>query len=138
MIVDASVAAKWVFVEEDSHRALPLMTRDDLSVPDLLFAELASILWRRGRGQHPAEVVALLKRFDRAFYRVTAAEQLATDALTLAIALNHPAYDCFYLALAIAEDDVLVTADRRFHAACAASRHAARVRLLSYFVVDQR
>lgn len=130
MIVDASVAAKWVFVEDDSDLAWPLFTRDDLSVPDLLFAEMANIIWRRGRGQNPSDSRALLNRFDRVFCRVTDAEQLVQAALSLAIALNYPAYDCFYLALAIAEDDVLITADRRFHAACAGSPHAARVRLL--------
>jgi predicted nucleic acid-binding protein len=130
MIVDASVAAKWVFVEEDSALATGLLARDDLSVPDLIFAEMANIVWRRGRGQDPAEAASLLARIDRVFALVAPAEELAQSALSLALALNHPAYDCFYLALAIAEDDVLITADRRFHAACAASPHAARVRLL--------
>jgi predicted nucleic acid-binding protein len=64
------------------------------------------------------------------FDRVVPSVQLHREALSLAIALNHPAYDCFYLALAIAEDDVLITADRRFHAACAASAYTAHVQLL--------
>lgn len=130
MIVDASVAAKWLFVEDDSTLALHLLVRADLSVPDLLFAEMANIVWRRARGQDPAEAGSLLARIDRVFARVTPAEELAPSALSLAIALNHPAYDCFYLALAIAENDELITANRRFHAACAASPHAKRVRLL--------
>jgi predicted nucleic acid-binding protein len=53
-----------------------------------------------------------------------------TAACRLAIDLNHPAYDCFYLAMAIAEDIPLVTADRRFLTACMASPHAGRVRAL--------
>jgi predicted nucleic acid-binding protein len=40
---------------------------------------------------------------------------LAASAARLAIDLGHPAYDCFYLALAIQEQYPVVTADRRFH-----------------------
>jgi predicted nucleic acid-binding protein len=39
---------------------------------------------------------------------------LAGRALAIAAELRHPAYDCFYLALAEAKDARLVTADRRF------------------------
>jgi predicted nucleic acid-binding protein len=41
-------------------------------------------------------------------------------ALRIAISLQHPVYDCFYLALAQAEDCPLVTADQRFLRAVAA------------------
>lgn len=137
MIIDASVAAKWLFVEDDSGLALPLIARDDLSVPDFFFAEMANIIWRRGRNEDPAQAALLLSRLDPVFVRVVPTDQLAQSALGLALALDHPAYDCFYLALAIAEDDVLITADRRFHTACAASPYAARVRLLGE-TTDQR
>jgi predicted nucleic acid-binding protein len=39
---------------------------------------------------------------------------LAARALAIADELRHPAYDCFYLALAQARDARLITADRRF------------------------
>ena len=38
---------------------------------------------------------------------------LAARALAIAAELRHPAYDCFYLALAEARDANLITADRR-------------------------
>jgi len=38
---------------------------------------------------------------------------LAARALAIAAAIEHPAYDCFYLALAELRDTRLVTADRR-------------------------
>ncbi len=41
----------------------------------------------------------------------------AEQALTIAIELDHPIYDCFYLALAIRESTYVVTADNRFAAA---------------------
>ena len=43
--------------------------------------------------------------------------RLAASAARLAIDLKHPAYDCFYLALAIQEQYPVVTADRRFYEA---------------------
>ncbi len=41
--------------------------------------------------------------------------QLAASAVRLAVDLDHPVYDCFYLALAIQEQYPVVTADARFH-----------------------
>jgi predicted nucleic acid-binding protein len=41
--------------------------------------------------------------------------QLAASAARLAIDLGHPAYDCFYLAVAVQEQYSVITADRRFH-----------------------
>jgi predicted nucleic acid-binding protein len=41
--------------------------------------------------------------------------QLAASAARLAADLDHPAHDCFYLALAVQEQHPVVTADRRFH-----------------------
>jgi predicted nucleic acid-binding protein len=130
MIIDASVAFKLIIPEEGQAAALELAANSSLIAPDLIFAELANALWRVSRRDPlldwPAEALRLRSMIDR----VVPSEDLMPSALNLAIALHHPAYDCFYLALAIAEDDVLATADRRFHAAVSASPHAARVRLL--------
>lgn len=130
MIIDDSVATKWLVDEASSSAALPLLERDDLKVPDLFFAEMANIMWRLARTARVGEPGALLARLKNVFSLVVTGEELAQAALELAVTFNHPAYDCFYLALAIAEDDVLITADRRFHAACAGSAQAARVQLL--------
>ena len=130
MLVDASVAAKLFIPEADSALAVATVAGQHLVAPDLVFAELANIVWkchRRGLIRAPD---LTLYDFGALFDRIVPGELLWTPALALSIALGHPAYDCFYLALAIAEDDVLITADRRFHAVCAASPHAARVRLL--------
>ena len=51
-------------------------------------------------------------------------------ALRLAVDLEHPIYDCIYLALAEQVGDELLTADRRFLAAVASTDHASRVREL--------
>jgi len=130
MLVDASVAAKLLLHEPDSEIAADLVDGQTLIAPDLIFAELANILWKYHR--RGAIAAPDIGRFGVAdlFDRIVPGIALHEAALALAISLNHPAYDCFYLALANAEDDVLITADRRFFAVCAASPHAARVRLL--------
>jgi predicted nucleic acid-binding protein len=56
-------------------------------------------------------------------------------ALTLAVDLDHPAYDCTYLALALDRAAFVVTADRRF--AASVRKHpflADRIRLLEEVV----
>ncbi len=56
---------------------------------------------------------------------------LVADALRLGLLLEHPIYDCLYLALSLQTGTPLVTADRRFLAVV--GRHAAlraRVMLL--------
>lgn len=130
MLVDASVAAKLFIPEPDSALAIATIAGERLLAPDLVFAELANILWKcHRRGLIGTSELA---NYDFAvlFDQIVPCQALWTSAVALSVDLNHPAYDCFYLALALAENDVLITADRRFHAACAASTHAARVRLL--------
>ena len=41
-------------------------------------------------------------------------EQLAAEALQLALKLNHPAYDCTYLACAGQKGAEFITADKKF------------------------
>ncbi len=51
------------------------------------------------------------------FSRIVSSSLLCERAFDIAFTLGHPVYDCLYLACAEASDAVLVTADRRFHAA---------------------
>jgi predicted nucleic acid-binding protein len=48
-------------------------------------------------------------------------------ALELATALDRSVYDCVYLALALATDSMLITADERFRAAISGSPFAASI-----------
>ncbi|HVV95420.1 MAG TPA: type II toxin-antitoxin system VapC family toxin [Hyphomicrobiales bacterium] len=116
-VVDASVVVKW-FVEEPDREAARRLLGDasPLCAPDLVFVEMANVLWRKGRrgeiapGQH-----------DRALDRVAAmidlvvpSQGLMQVALAMARELDHPVYDCVYLACAEAQNATLVTADQRF------------------------
>jgi predicted nucleic acid-binding protein len=115
IIVDASVALKWVLDEDDSLLARALAGRD-LAAPDLLWLECANGLWRWVRRGALSKRVAH-QRFvalRRAPVALTPVGELLDRALMLAIELAHPIYDCVYLALALQRGVQVVTADRRF------------------------
>jgi predicted nucleic acid-binding protein len=103
-VVDASVAVKWLITETFSDQALRLLDRElTLVAPELLFAEAANALWamcRRGDIAQAdfAEAVDVLKAAPIAV--PVSMRELAASAARLATDLDHPAYDCFYLALA--------------------------------------
>jgi predicted nucleic acid-binding protein len=117
-VVDASVAVKWLVSEAFSEEAASLLaSRTTLIAPELLFAEAANALWalcRRGdiTREDLAEAVEVLRASPVVPHPM---RQLAASATRLAIDLGHPAYDCFYLALAVQEQYPVITADRRFH-----------------------
>ena len=118
-VIDASVAVKW-FVNEafSEHSARLLDDETTLIAPELLFAEVANALWalcRRGDigADDFAEATDTLKGAPIAV--PSSMRQLAAAAGRLAMDLDHPVYDCFYLALALQEQYPVVTADARFH-----------------------
>jgi predicted nucleic acid-binding protein len=116
VVVDASVAVKWVIPEVLSDRADALRGRADrLLAPDLLLTEAANALWkkllrREIRAREAAQALDLLMASG---LELEPSAPLLGRALLLARRLRHPVYDCVYLALARAEGATLVTADRR-------------------------
>ena len=118
-VVDASVAVKWVVAEEFSDTAASLLTDGaTLAAPALIFAEAASALWAlRRRGEiNAADVAVAVDALKAAPLAIPfTMPQLAATATQLAIDIDHPVYDCFYLALAVQTCYPLVTADARFH-----------------------
>ena len=60
------------------------------------------------------------------FSQLVPLRQLAPRAAALAHQLDHPVYDCFYLALSERRDVPLVTADRRLIAKVAGTPFAVR------------
>lgn len=133
LIIDASVAFKWTVDEVDSPAALALLERDEsLYAPTLLLAEVANVIAsKHRRGEMPAEACGqVLPTIQQLLFRLVDIEPLAERALGIALALRHPAYDCFYLALSETMNAPLITADRRLLARIAGTPHAALVRPL--------
>jgi predicted nucleic acid-binding protein len=131
IVIDASVAVKWVLREAGTDEALALRG-EQLMAPELWLAEAANALWRHVRLGELTSEQALSRMHDLtdAPVAVFAIEPQVERALALAIELAHPIYDCFYLALALARDTHVVTDDRRFAAAANRPFLAGRVRLL--------
>ena len=114
-VVDASVAIKWVVREEDSGLATALLDDCRLSAPDLLVPECSNILWKKTRrGELSAEHAMLAAQLlEAADIEILPTRHLLQAATRLALDLDHPAYDCLYVALALDRGRPLVTADGR-------------------------
>jgi predicted nucleic acid-binding protein len=133
VVIDASIALKWVLDEPGRDQADALLD-DDLIAPVLWLIEAANALWRRTTlGEISVEEASeRLSELANAPVASLAIEPHLMATLTLAAELTHPIYDCLYLAVAVHHDTYVVTADRRFHAAAESrSETAGRVRLLS-------
>lgn len=116
LIVDASVAIKWFIDEPGSGVARRLWQEEpDLLAPDLIVPEVCNAAWRKvKRGESdPAQAKEIALRLRHGVLEFRATAPLAPKAIELALDLDHAVYDCFYLALADAEEVELVTADRR-------------------------
>jgi predicted nucleic acid-binding protein len=115
LVVDASIAIKWVVEEDGTAEALTLRGRARLIAPELLVAECANILWKKvQRGELSTQEALLAARLlQGADVELLPTRSLFESATRLAIELDHPAYDCLYLALAIENECQFVTADDR-------------------------
>lgn len=123
LVIDVSVAIKW-FVKEILHEeADRLLGRADrllgrkvsLHAPDILLIELANVAWKK----------TVRKEIDQQQAReivrgcldgvpiLHPSADFIEHALEIGLTLNHPVYDCVYLACAEATDGILITADSR-------------------------
>lgn len=117
LVVDASVATKWVVPEDDSELADALLTTAArLHAPAFLVMEVANALWlKMRRGEiDDAQARASLEYLRRIPWAAWQGEEPLPAALDLAKMLDHTVYDCAYLALALHLDARYVTADQRF------------------------
>jgi predicted nucleic acid-binding protein len=130
-VLDASVVAAALFREDHADVARDLLVGNhDLLAPDLIHAELANVIWKRSRvGEiNRDEARDLLADILALPMQIIPAAPLIDAALALAMRSDRTAYDCLYLAAAIAHDAPLFTADRRFVNALAATPLATHIR----------
>ncbi len=115
LVIDASIAVKWVIEEEGTPSALSLRRNHLFAAPDLLAAECANILWKKTqRGElAPDEASMASKLLERSNIELFPMRGLLAKATELAIQLGHPAYDCIYICLAASRNWRFVTADER-------------------------
>ncbi len=113
-VIDASVAIKWVVSEIHSDIAISLRNHK-LAAPELLGPECANILWKKVRLGYITEEDASIAAtgLERMTVALHSTRPLIRQATALSVALGHPAYDCFYLSLALTLGCQFVTADER-------------------------
>ena len=115
LVVDASVAIKWLVSEEGTDRARMLLSLPDpLIAPDWLMVEAANAFWYKVKRSELLIVYAErhLDDLPAFFQRLVPAVGLIREASRLSYRLRHSVYDCLYIALAIKEDAPLVTRTR--------------------------
>ncbi len=123
VVVDASLALKWVLAESDSNTAVKLLdqwTNDGTSIiaPALFTYEVANILYRQtitGKLTYEEARQGMADLFSiGVFLKFSRYEDISMQAVEFARQLNLPAtYDAHYLALAFHEDCECWTADKR-------------------------
>jgi predicted nucleic acid-binding protein len=119
IVVDASIAIKWFVEEEDHSLALALLEKKAaITVPDLILAETANVLWKKIRSsevtlEQAAQACSALPDY---FATVIPASSLINESLNLASRLDHPVYDCIDVICAQKCGGRLVTADKKFAA----------------------
>jgi predicted nucleic acid-binding protein len=114
LVVDASVAVLWTLEQRGSDRASALRTEDGLIAPSLIVAEIGNAVWKAVRRDDlPSEHAPMAVEIALGpIHELKPADELRGRALELAMELDHPIYDCFYLALAERERVPLVCADK--------------------------
>ena len=118
VVVDASVAVKWLFTEEHSQVARQLLApRIVLHAPDFLLIEAANVIWKKVRRKEISDARPYLDELARMSDAVVLrpSSELVQRAAALGLQLGHPVYDCVYLACAQTESAPLVTADERLN-----------------------
>jgi predicted nucleic acid-binding protein len=134
IVIDASVAVKWLLPEPGDAAAQELLASEErLVAPSLIRTEVAAALARRARFREiePRDAETAmglwLQTLRDGVIGVVADEADLVPALRLAVELSHPLQDCLYLALAERLGAPLVTADKKFVAKARASHTLVRV-----------
>lgn len=116
LVVDASIAVKWFLPEPNDEHALKLLhSGKQLCAPDLIYAEVGNVLWKRVRfgelTEQEAEIVLLgLLNLPLLIYPIAS---LAINTLKLSFHMERTFYDSAYLAITASQSIPLATADKR-------------------------
>ena len=116
IVVDASIAVKWLIDEGDQERAIAIGKLGDLIAPDIISLEVANALWAKVRAKkisrsHADDLFATLMHWPMTF---ASSVRLAERARSLSFELDAAIYDCLYWALALEQSAALATADLAF------------------------
>jgi predicted nucleic acid-binding protein len=137
-VVDASIVVKWHIADEiDAEAAQTLRrTHERFAVPDLLFVEAATVVWKNVRRglMSPDRATQVTDLIADGPFVVYDNQSLARDAVRIAIARDITPYDASYIALAISLGTDCVTADRKLFSKLQGSPLGRHVTLLADYV----
>lgn len=117
LVIDASVALKWVINENQSDEALILLDQlDTIVCPEIFFIEIDAVLTKRVRMRELTIAEAKEKKgyFRRLPCQLIPANKIGDEAFELSTIFNLSYYDALYLVTSIKYERVLYTADIRF------------------------
>ena len=115
-VLDASAAVRLILGDPTASSLADQIGDASLVLaPELMLTEVANALWKLARSDqlNALDPQLLLANARDLVDRVEPDRHLQAEALALACHLNHPVYDCLYLALARREAATLVSSDRR-------------------------
>lgn len=112
LVIDASIALKWVISEPGTQAALALRRSGKLIAPELLLADCASVLCKKvARGELTNDEALLAARLLHASgVEFVPTRALLEPAMLIAFDIDLPASACVHVALAAARNCRFVTA----------------------------
>ncbi len=120
LVVDSSVAIKWSVSEPLVSEATAILSAYQagtvtLLAPDLIYAELGNIIWKKQmlHGLATADAQQIIDDILGLRLTTTPSAELLTDGHRLAVAHGRTVYDALYLALSLRRRCPFVTADER-------------------------
>jgi predicted nucleic acid-binding protein len=116
VILDASAAAKWYTTEPGGEEAVALVRSGaDLYAPDFFLIEMDNLFskWMRRGDMSRAEAEEARENLAAQPVTYVGSAELRQHAWEIAAMTGRAMYDCLYVALAVALDGVMVTADAR-------------------------
>ena len=125
IVVDASLALKWLVEEERSDEAIGWAAeQDQLIAPTLMRIEVANALFKKARDGdiHSGAVPRAFASLSTFITEWTELNDVVDHALLLALELRHSVYDCCYLALAEQREVQVATADLELIRRCRDTR----------------
>lgn len=115
-IIDTSVAAKWLFLEEGSAKAETLLEEFSFFfVPDYFLVELDAVISKKARKGEITFDEAMNKQDQRLKlpYKLVEYQDIASLAFKISISLPVTLYDAAFIATAIERDGIVFTADQK-------------------------
>lgn len=123
-VIDASVGIKWFVPEVHEQAALGIYRSTyEFIAPDLIYAEIGNILWKKWRRGEISDKVAIgiLRDFKDIEFLVYQSLDLAEETLNIAKTYNLSFYDSLYVSVAVKTDTALITADQKLFQSLSAS-----------------